>query len=110
MYGTWVRLLKSENRNRVKGFTEWRRKVRQPEGPPDFSGEKDEHKPWLAWLRGLGVILQRVAVLVPGPGWGICLGCITGLVPGRGACKRQPIDISLSHRCFPFSLSPPLSK
>ena len=37
---------------------------------------------------------------------------VQGLVPIRGVCNRQQIDVSLSHRCFspPFSFSFPLSK
>ena len=44
---------------------------------------------------------------VPGSiaGQGTYLGW--GLIPGCGAYRRQPIDVSLSHRCF--SLSPFLS-
>ena len=36
---------------------------------------------------------------------------VAGSVPDQGACKRQLIDVSLSHRCFYTSLSPsfPLS-
>ena len=29
-------------------------------------------------------------------------------VPGQGSCKRQAIDVSLSHQCFSPSLSPSL--
>ena len=34
---------------------------------------------------------------------GTCLGCGTG--PQVGLCKRQPVNISLTHRCFSSSLS-----
>ena len=30
---------------------------------------------------------------------------VAGSIPGRGAYGRQPIDVSLSHRCISFSLS-----
>ena len=38
------------------------------------------------------------------PGQGACLGYRQG--PQLGACKRQPIDVSLAHQCFSPSLSP----
>ena len=37
---------------------------------------------------------------------GTCLGYMTG--PQLGACKRQPIDVSLTQQCFTPSLSPSL--
>ena len=57
---------------------------------------------------------QRVAGSIPSQG--TCLGC--GPNHQLGACERQPIDVSLSHRyssptlfpSFPLSLPPPLSK
>ena len=47
----------------------------------------------------------KVTGLVPCQG--LCLGCRPG--PQLRACKRQPIDVSLAHRCFSLSLSLPLS-
>ena len=47
---------------------------------------------------------QKVAGSVPGQG--MCLGCGPGLQ--LGMCERQPIDVSLAHRCFSPSLSPSL--
>ena len=50
---------------------------------------------------------QKVAHSIPGQGtW---LGCGQG--PQLGACERQPINVSVTHRCFSLSLSlpPPLS-
>ena len=35
---------------------------------------------------------------------------IMGSIPSQGMCKRQPINVSLSHQCFCFSLPSPLSK
>ena len=40
------------------------------------------------------------------PVLGTCLGCGPG--PQLEACKRQPIDISLTHQCFSFSFTPSL--
>ena len=50
---------------------------------------------------------QKVASSTPSQG--TCLGCEPG--PWLGACKRQPICVSLIHRCFSPSPSPfiPLS-
>ena len=31
---------------------------------------------------------------------------VVGLIPGRGVHRQQLIDVSLSHRCLSFSLSP----
>ena len=31
---------------------------------------------------------------------------LAGSAPGQGECERQPIDVSLSHRCFSPSLPP----
>ena len=47
---------------------------------------------------------QKVAGSIPGQG--TCLGGGPG--PQLGTCKRQPIDVSLTHRCFSPSLSPSL--
>ena len=42
---------------------------------------------------------QKVAGSIPGQG--TCLGCGPG--PQLGVCKRQPIDVCLTHWCFsPF--------
>ena len=51
---------------------------------------------------------QRVAGLILSQR--TCLGC--GLGPQLWTCKKQPIDVSLTHQCFPlsFSLPSPLSK
>ena len=45
---------------------------------------------------------------VPGsiPSQGTCPGCRPG--PQLGACERQPVDVSLAHRCFSPLLSPSL--
>ena len=54
----------------------------------------------------LGVFLQSerspVWFLVRAHAW------VVGQVPGWGACERQAINVSLSHRCFSPSLSPSL--
>lgn len=34
------------------------------------------------------------------PDKGIHLGCRPDPSPGRGVCRRQPMDVSLSHQCF----------
>ena len=47
---------------------------------------------------------RKVTVLIPSQG--TCPGC--GPVPSRGECERQPMDVSLTHGCFPLSLSPSL--
>ena len=44
------------------------------------------------WV-GCHLTNQRVAGLIPGQG--TCLGCGPG--PWLGACKREPIDVSLTH-------------
>ena len=49
-------------------------------------------------------INRKVASLIPSQG--TCLDCRPG--PWLGACKRQLVDISLTHRCFSSSLSPSL--
>ena len=55
---------------------------------------------WLSWL---GFSPWRewspVQFLVRTQAW------VAGSVPGRGQLKKQPIDVSLSHRCFSSSLS-----
>ena len=50
---------------------------------------------------------QRVAGSIPSQD--TCLGCGPG--PQLGACKKQPIDVSLAHWCSSPSFSPsfPLS-
>ena len=40
------------------------------------------------------------------PSQGPCLGCRSDFI--LGACKRQPIDVSLAHHCFSHSLTPSL--
>ncbi|KAF6109825.1 hypothetical protein HJG60_011016 [Phyllostomus discolor] len=55
------------------------------------------------WLRWVDVIPQSkrslVRFLIRAHAW------VAGLVPGWGVCKRQLIDVSLSHRCVSPSLS-----
>ena len=62
--------------------------------------------PWLVWLSWLGIVPQSkrslVQFLVRAHAW------VVGSVPGQGMFERQPIDVSLSHRCFSPSLSPSL--
>ena len=60
--------------------------------------------PWPGWLSSLGVILQskRSPVWFPVRAH----SCVLSLVPGQGTYERQPINVSLSHRCFSPSLSP----
>ena len=62
--------------------------------------------PQLVWLSWLGVVPQTERPPVQFPvmvhSW------ITGLVPSWGAYERQPIAVSLSHRCFSPSLPPSL--
>ena len=50
---------------------------------------------------------QRVAGSIPSQGTRV--GCRPG--PQLGVCRRQPIDVSLTHQCFSpsLSLSLPLS-
>ena len=45
---------------------------------------------------------RKVASSIPSQG--TCLGC--GPDPQLGACKRQSINVSLTHRCFLSLLSP----
>ena len=47
---------------------------------------------------------QNVVGMIPGEG--TCLSC--GPCPWLGVSKRQPIDVSLAHRCVFSSLSPSL--
>ena len=58
---------------------------------------------WLSWLKCHPVNWKMVGSI---PGQGTCLGCRFG--PSQGECKRQLIDVSLSHQCFSPSLSPSL--
>ena len=64
-------------------------------------------QPWLGWLSGMGVILQSkrlsVQFLVRAHAW------VVSLVLGQGLYERQLINVSLSHQCFSFSLSPSFS-
>ena len=65
--------------------------------------------PWPVWLSALGVIPQgeRPPVRFPVR----TRARVAGSVPSWGAGKRQPIAVSLSHRCLSPFLSPsPLSK
>ena len=61
---------------------------------------------WLKWKIVTILLLQSkrspVWYLARAHAW------VTGSVPGPGACKRQLIDVSLSHRCFSPFLSPSL--
>nr|KAF6278877.1 hypothetical protein mMyoMyo1_010211 [Myotis myotis] len=50
---------------------------------------------------------QRVPGSIPVKGTDLGCRLLSGRGPGRGSCRRQPIDVFLSHRCF--SLSFPLS-
>ena len=60
---------------------------------------------WLTWLEHCSRD-WRVAGSIPGQG--MCSGC--GFGPWLGPCKRQSIDVSLSHNISPsFSLLFPLS-
>ena len=45
---------------------------------------------------------QVGSILVRAHAW------IVGQAPGQGVCKRQLIDVSLVHQCFPPSFSPSL--
>ena len=60
------------------------------------------------WLTGLDAVLRTERVLV----LFLIRACawVAGQVPvwGLEACERQPIDVSLTHRCFSPSLSPSL--
>ena len=64
---------------------------------------------WLVWLSWLGVILPSkrlpVQFSVRAHAW------VAGSVLAQCAGERQPINVSLSHRCFSPSISPylPLS-
>ena len=53
-------------------------------------------------LSGLGIVLQIGSILCQDT----CLD--GGLVPHLGTDKRQQMDVSLTHRRFPPSLSPSL--
>ena len=59
---------------------------------------------WLSWL-GRRPIHQKVAGSIPGQG--MYLGC--EFDPQSGRVWRQPINISLPHRCFSLSLYTPPS-
>ena len=65
--------------------------------------------PGVAQLVGQHLAKQRVASFISNQG--ACLGCRFSRC--WGAYKRQPIDVSLSHKCFfslSFSLLSPLSQ
>ena len=64
---------------------------------------------WMVWLSGLSTSLQTKRLQVRFPvrahAW------VVAQVPQLETCERQPINFSLSHRCFSpsLSLSLPLS-
>ena len=55
------------------------------------------------WIEGQ---LATQKVSGPIPSQGTCLGY--GPRPQWGVCERQPIDVSITHRCLSPSLSPSL--
>ena len=68
-----------------------------------WGSKRKKKRALLVCLSGLSASLEVEKLLVWFPNKGTCLGF--------GSCKRQPINISLAHRCFSLSLSPsiPLS-
>ena len=50
--------------------------------------------PWLVWLSGLSICLQRERLLTLIPSQDTYLGC-DGPGSRLGACERQPADVSL---------------
>ena len=64
---------------------------------------------WLGWVE-YHPVHQKVRGFIAGQG--TCQ--VADLIPGRGACGRQPIDVSLSYRYFSLflflSFSLPLSR
>ena len=58
-------------------------------------------EPWLMWLSGLSTGLPT-EVTGSISGQGTCLCCRLG--PWLGACKRQPVDVSLLSPSLPLSL------
>ena len=61
-------------------------------------------QPWPVWLSWLGIVLQSERLLV----WFQVRTCahVVGLALGQGMYERQPINVSLSYRCFSPSPSP----
>ena len=58
---------------------------------------------WLSWLERQPVNRKAAGAI---PSQGTCLGCGSG---SQSGCVQEETDISLSHGCFSFSRSFPLS-